>query len=420
MTILLVIIAAIFTSQSVFADIADDIKLCLQQSQQADLEPLLLRALDQHVSLDELQQIAEECNNQSLIYAIKTTKKVKERIAFVSVRDFLQAALFIETRLQDYIEQEQYYLPKDTTGLSYALEYDPTTRAHFIILEGKEAELGSGKMKVVTKAIYYTHKNPKLVARAEQTSPMDKELEITKLTANFPGMFETLGFGSHYEGNTLHTTIYSKLYNPGSLEVMYESGQRLSLYEQVKVALNIVKGLEALHKAGIVHRDLGARNYLVHIPSGKKGRRDVVGCIADLGRADYIENVAHSKVQGNTTYTAPEGIFLDKMTGESYYKSDVFAVGCVFYRLIHGRKGMWQNPHHVKDTFIPAKERYKMKVQLLEIATKSRRDMLKRKANRSNEEEFEYVVLGMLEAHPEKRESARSARIKMERLFERL
>ena len=54
---------------------------------------------------------------------------------------------------------------------------------------------------------------------------------------------------------------------------MFDKRYELSLYEQVYAAMNILKGLKALHKQAIVHRDLGARNYLIHIPKGKPAKR---------------------------------------------------------------------------------------------------------------------------------------------------
>lgn len=378
-----------------------------------------------HLSLKELKKVAIDEHEVSLLNAVKATKKALKIFPELSSKDFLQAAIFIETDFP----KEEYYLPKSKTGLAYALEYDPDTKAIFVILEGSDAALGTGKMKEVTKAILYSHNHPKVVARAEQSTSMDKELEITKLMRGSPGIFETLGFGSHKKGSTTYTTIYSKLYSPGSLETMFEEGYRpsldanrhlFSLYEKVLISLNILKGLEALHEAGIVHRDLGARNYLINIPEEPFGKRNIEACIADLGRADFIKNVGHTKVQGNRSHTSPEGLFLDKMTPKCYYKSDVFAVGCVFYRLIHGMKGPWQDAHYVEYSTIPVEQRYNEMMALLTETTESRRNYLKKKTDRSPLKEFEYIVLSMLHPYPKYRLSAKSARIKMEALFDSL
>ncbi|HXF29566.1 MAG TPA: protein kinase, partial [Chlamydiales bacterium] len=357
--------------------------------------------------------------------ALSATAHFESKIKGLGVTqsEFLRAALFIETELPALVAKGKYHLSQRETRSPLVIEYDPVSRRSFMQIDGRKgAQLGKGKKKIVTRSILYSS-HPQVVAKAEQDMNMDRELAVTKLLQGAPGLFDTKGFAQHTENGKKMSTIYSVIYNAGSMQNVYDTHQKFSIWEKAKMALNILRGIESLHTRGIVHRDLGARNYLANIPSGKIGKRDVVAVIADLGRADYAAKAAGSKVQGNTTYTSPEGLFSEKMKGPDYFKSDIFAVGCVLYQLFYDSKAAWQDHSYVKDTTKPLKARYEDMVSRIDHATRARRQALHAKAEAGKlvgKEAFEFVVLQMLNPNPSERPSATQLRKQMESAFNRL
>ncbi|MBS0634361.1 MAG: protein kinase [Verrucomicrobia bacterium] len=317
-------------------------------------------------------------------------------------------------------DPEICYYPKEKTGLSHTFEYDPSTKRHFIVLDGEDAYLASGKKKTVSKALMLKKGGVELVARGEQTLEMDTELRITKQFRGFKGLFQTFGICHHEENGQQYHTIYSKLYVPGSLKQVYNHNYTLTFYETLRAARNIARGLTTLHKRGIVHRDLGIKNYLINIPEGEPGRRKIEACIADFGRAEHTASVVSDKrVQGNTTYMAPEGHFYQELTRNSHKRLDVFALGCIYYRLFYGKKGKWQRKNYVSRDPRPIVERYEEHKLLIKKGTLKRRKQLENMQYRTNRQDFEYLILQMLSTKPSKRPTAEQVFKRLDKIYKR-
>jgi serine/threonine protein kinase len=141
-----------------------------------------------------------------------------------------------------------------------------------------------------------------------------------------------------------------------------------------------------------------------------------------MGRARVISNVRDTKMQGNTTYIAPEGLFRKKIHEIDYYQGDVFAVGCVLYRLFYGHKAPWQDQSYFKDKSRPVVELYDELTRRIREATENRRNVLEEKARSeplSDMESYEHTVLKMLAIDPHTRESAHANRLKIQLLLDK-
>ncbi len=264
----------------------------------------LQNQLDQNASLKKIKQIARKHKAKGLLSEIRCLENTNLENLGISQKEFLTLIHFINR----YADDRSAVYRKEHTGLSHAIEYDHNAKKYFIVLEGDGVYLGEGVKKTVTKALYYQKRGAKVVARGIQTIPMPKELALTKYLQGSPGLFKTLGFCKHKDSQEEYSIIYSKLYNPGSLDIAFKKNLPFTLYEKVRIARGITRGLATLHRKGIVHRDLGVKNYLINIPKGRLGKRKIEACIADFGRASYeFSVISCPRLQGNTRYQAPEG-----------------------------------------------------------------------------------------------------------------
>jgi len=411
--------ATLFGTQVSADAVSHKVEQDLKHERYDRLGRLVKNSVGKKIYLSKLKSLAKKNHNKPFLHAIQATQKIdlKKTKLGMSRGQFLQTALYIEQKGKKLFGHKNSYLKTHKTNLSHTLEVDPKLKSAFIVFDNKSAYLGEGKKKIVTRSIQYNRKKPQVVARAEQAASHSREDRLTKKLHGSKGIFKTLGFGSHNKGKKRYSTIYSRLYKPGALETFFEKKYKLSLHEKMKVALDILRGLEKIHSRGCVHRDLGARNYLINVPSGKPGKRKVEACVADLGRANYIKNVKDTKVQGNTTYTAPEGLYRDKLSRHDYYRTDLFATGCVFYRLFYGKKAPWQLVHYVKDTHRPLNKRYSEMADSIRDATWHRRHDLGNKSHLSQREEFEHLILQMLHVEPRKRGTAKQKRQQLEKIF---
>ncbi len=84
-------------------------------------------------------------------------------------------------------------------------------------------------------------------------------------------------------------------------------------------------------------------------------------------------------------------------------------MGCVFYQLFYLERAPWLDRSYVRDER-PLKIRHSEHTSRIYDATAKRRRMLKRQKRRNAEDEFEYLILRMLDTNPKKRVDAKEAR----------
>lgn len=99
--------------------------------------------------------------------------------------------------------------------------------------------------------------------------------------------------------------------------------------EALDVAIQIVDGLEAIHKAGIVHRDLTSLNVTVDV--GNRVRVMDFG-IAKRAAAGTTSPTTPGYVVGNPEYMSPEQA-RGRVTD---FRSDVYSLGIVLYEILMG------------------------------------------------------------------------------------
>ncbi len=102
------------------------------------------------------------------------------------------------------------------------------------------------------------------------------------------------------------------------------------------VVVQIVGGLEAIHRAGIVHRDLKAENVFL-VPDGGGGERVVV---VDFGLARALDgSVASTWPRGGTFVGTIDCMAPEQIEGRPPTPAvDVYTLGVVIFELVTGRR----------------------------------------------------------------------------------
>ncbi|HUP59057.1 MAG TPA: protein kinase [Thermoanaerobaculia bacterium] len=218
---------------------------------------------------------------------------------------------------------------------------DFTRRYTSELLDGKYQiveRLGAGGMGQVYKAVH-TYLGATRVIKvvhphiSESKDAHDRFLRearaATKIQhTNVAGMhdFSELPDGSHY--------MVSEYVDGENLAQRLRARGTLHPRQAVRIAIQALHGLEAIHRAGIVHRDISPENLMITADETVK--------VIDLGVAKVDDTSQTMETQtgifvGKLRYASPEQLgFLpdgEKIDG----RADLYALGMVLFELLTGR-----------------------------------------------------------------------------------
>ena len=112
----------------------------------------------------------------------------------------------------------------------------------------------------------------------------------------------------------------------GTLKERIKLKRSYSEKECVKVMRNILKGIEKIHKHGVIHHDIKANNIVL---SRLDDDCDVK--IIDFGLTCAVnDQKGYLRNSGTLGFMAPE-LFIEGQVHDQ--KADVFSIGCCFYLL---------------------------------------------------------------------------------------
>ncbi|MGF1571458.1 MAG: serine/threonine-protein kinase [Sumerlaeia bacterium] len=190
--------------------------------------------------------------------------------------------------------------------------------------------LGYGAFAMVVKARDKTN-NQMVAIKHLQTKQGDKKKFFRELNLStrlrHPNIVRCLDV---YASNDQSSDMVFEFADQGMLRTYLPEGEPFDFAQTLKVIADIVLGLDYAHSQGVVHRDLKPENILVFSNPEKKD--ELIYKIADFGVAKLLGPSKKTATSiGSPSYMAPEQFY------DSYdLSSDVYAVGIIFYELMHG------------------------------------------------------------------------------------
>ena len=162
-------------------------------------------------------------------------------------------------------------------------------------------------------------------AAGEEFSRFESEARL-QATIDHPNLVTIFDFG-HDAETQCHYYTMTLVEGPTIAQRVSEGGP-LGVKEAGRLFLDLLDGLDALHKRGIVHRDIKPANVLID----ERGRARV----ADLGIARVQEETSRTRTGmavGTVIYMSPEQARGKRVAPSS----DVFSVGLTLYEALTGR-----------------------------------------------------------------------------------
>ncbi|MBK7709327.1 MAG: serine/threonine protein kinase [Acidobacteria bacterium] len=182
---------------------------------------------------------------------------------------------------------------------------------------------GFGEVWLAQKETQFVTKKVAVKFPLQETvdlTAIKREAEVWELASGHPNVLPIID-ADIVDGQVL---IVSEYADGGSLSDKIASEGRLPVRRSLEITIDVLKGLEFLHGRQIVHRDIKPANILLQ---GETPR------LTDFGISRVMNlNSQSSTVFGTDAYMAPEAF--DGVRNE---RTDIWAVGIVFYILLSGR-----------------------------------------------------------------------------------
>jgi ABC-type multidrug transport system ATPase subunit/tRNA A-37 threonylcarbamoyl transferase component Bud32 len=140
------------------------------------------------------------------------------------------------------------------------------------------------------------------------------------------------------EGNAAWMAM--RLVKGEGLDVVLTREEKLDAKRAVRLLRQVSKALDHAHRKGIIHRDVKPSNILVE--PGEEGAEHA--WLADFGIAEVLAGGGRSTeklIAGTPSYMSPEQISGKRVDA----RSDIFALGCVAYELITGKRAFSGETH---------------------------------------------------------------------------
>jgi serine/threonine-protein kinase len=131
--------------------------------------------------------------------------------------------------------------------------------------------------------------------------------------------------------------IVFELLDGRSLEAQVQKKGRLPTGDAAAILIEVCRGLEAAHAAGVVHRDLKPANIFLHrVPGGS-----ITIKLLDFGISKTIdeEGVSLSVTQTGVVMGTPQYMSVEQARGRDDIdlRADIWSAGAILYELITGR-----------------------------------------------------------------------------------
>jgi len=122
------------------------------------------------------------------------------------------------------------------------------------------------------------------------------------------------------------------------------SNRQMTCLEAIDVAIQVLDGLQAIHDAGIVHRDISPDNIMVVSEKSRDGKNErLMAKIIDLGIAKSLDVELTSPRRtetgtfiGKAKYASPEQAGLLRKGEAIDPRSDVYSLGVTLYEMLTG------------------------------------------------------------------------------------
>lgn len=371
------------------------------------LGKMILEGLHKKISITKLTELAKTHNSTALQKALQASHTLHKMHKAASDVHLLVTALYIETELHKHTAKNENYLTSDKTGLPLRIERDPVTQRTFI--HTTHAISKAGALKQVTLSYEYNHQNPLLIANSTANGTGGRESANFKRMKDAKCVIQARAITHRVDANGHNKVAFlTELYQPGALTL--KAFKKLTLKERLKVAQDILTGVNEIHKKDCIHRDLKPLNVFLNKENDK-----VKAIVGDLGQVHELAEVKGKRPNATAYYNPPEAFVSEsKVKKINYQQAEMFSAGCIFYELLYQKQVPWIASKYFPKNFEGLEKDTKsffkegMKGQAQQVRKMIRYELIE-KSKKSKEVIFKRLIAKLLHEDPKKRPTAQEA-----------
>lgn len=286
----------------------------------------------------EFMKLNPKLSENPKLQALRTLETLE---GFIPHEDILKTFIFVREN-RDLMKQrgigtvarsrkEILKIKATPNNIPYDLEYNTKTGDIVVQL----GVLGAGACKVVKKCLFISSSSElrlKALSKQKKSDIADREMRFLKAAKNCKHViqFHTIReYKSVRRRGFPMQVIMFPLYEMGGLDDHLKS-PNLDQKAKLRIAIDIIHGIQELHQLGIVHCDIKPAN--IFLEKDENGVPHAV--VGDLGIAYYaVGDPDPDFLPGTPKYKAPE-IF--NRSGHSHFGSDTWSFGVLLSELFKG------------------------------------------------------------------------------------
>ena len=323
----------------------------------------------------------------------------------LSKKEWNQCKVFIKKKAPSSFHKGQNYILKQK-HLPCPIEKDPVTGAIYIHLKYKKAGfLGQGSNKIVTKSILYGN-HPQIVARCEVLNSDRREEFALNNLKNVAGVAQLV---SSIQRPEKKIDVFLRYYNSGTVKNIESSQLKVTDSQLLTLFSDLIQALIGIHNRGFMHRDLKARNILLHRSKGV-----LHALITDFGLTVPIDTPKLETLSVPRTAIPPETLILPVRQIDRR-KAEGYSLATVLYIMLFKEKIKWG--HTFENEKLSTYSEQKKQEEYLQISTEYSQ-ISKSALSRSSgtRKKMIQLVFQLLQPDPQKRISLEEASIQLQRI----
>ncbi|MEA5509205.1 AAA family ATPase [Crocosphaera sp. UHCC 0190] len=177
------------------------------------------------------------------------------------------------------------------------------------------------QLPVILKNLKNSYPDPTTLSQFKQ------EYEILN-QLNLPGVIQTYGLEKYQNS----AAIILEDFGGQSLNLLLRENS-LNLEEFLGIAIKILEGLEGIHQANIIHKDINPSNIILH-PKTHQVKLIDFGISTQLS-TEHTNLCDPNLIEGTLAYMSPEQT--GRMNRKIDYHTDFYSLGVTFYEMLTGQ-----------------------------------------------------------------------------------